>query len=221
MAPLGYDAPGLLGRFNLMAGRPNTTPTTDAIADDTKYTYLSDAQQYTLTRLSSIVAKVLYGAPALLSTNDGGYTYTFGQDADGNNAFPLGRTGIFTSLAAVPDYPLQPGVDYLDEGTRIRGVDNMPITGPLYRYGLAPIEAISQFGDPVLQPPSSRMLIVIKAVADFAESANIRNGPLCDRMTLRYEREFGQTCTMLRKHLRGGRCWLLSPYGAAGLTYSH
>lgn len=217
MATLGYDSPGLLARFNLWSGRP----TADAISNDTKYTYLADAEQYVLMRLSPIVAKVLYDAPTALTSTDGGFTYTFGTDEDGNALFPLGRTKIFTSLTCVPDYALQPGVDYLDEGTRIRSVNDAPLAGPLYWYGLQPIGQMSAIVDPVLQPPPMRTLIVVKAVADFAESANIRNAALADRMLVRFEREFGPQMTMIRKHLQGsqrGRWLVSSAIWASGMA---
>lgn len=208
---------GCLSRFNIYAGRPNTVPTSDVIPDTTKFIFLADAEQFTITRISSIKANILYGAPLPMFTSDGGYTWNFGYDDDGNLMFPLGRTQIVQSLQMIPGGALRPEFDYLDQGTTIRCVNNTPITGPLYWYGLQPTGLMSATNQPVLQPANLNMLTVVKAVADFAESANVRNAALADRMLLRYEREFGPACTMIRKHLRGsgpgGR--LCSPFAAA------
>lgn len=219
-ATIGYTSTGLLSRFNLWAGRPDsvTNPSAvDAIPDAVKYMYLADGEQYTIGRISSISAKILYGAPRAMQTSDGGLTWTFGYDDDGNLMFPMGRTSIYTALACLPSFALRPDYDYLDEGTRIRCMNNVPITGPLYWYGLQPTGQMSATNQPVLQPAPMNVLSVIKAVAAFAEAGNIRNAALSDRMTLRYEREFGPLMTLVRKHLRGsgpgGR--LLSPFAAA------
>lgn len=219
-ATIGYTSLGMLSRFNLIAGRPDrvTDPSaTDAVPDAVKWMYLADGEQYTMGRISAINAKIFYGTPQPLSTSDGGYTYIFGYDDNGNLTFPMGRTSIFTTLACLPGFALRPGYDYLDQGTSIRCVNNVPITGPLYWYGLQPTDQMSETNQPVLQPAPANVLSVYKAVASFAESANIRNGPLSDRMTVRFEREFAPIMTAVRKHLRGSGSGtrLLGPWAAA------
>lgn len=211
MASTGWESSDLLAKFNLLAGRP----TTDAIDNPTKYGYLADGEEYVIDRIAGISAKTLYGAPAQLTTADGGYTYTFGTDGNGYPLFPLGRARIYNSLAAIPSAPLRPDFDYLDEGVRIRSTNNTPLAGPLYWYGLTPTQRISATVQPVLMPPSARMLDVIAAVKMFAESA-LRNAALADRMDARFEREFGQKMTMIRKHFAGGGAMgrLLAPWGA-------
>lgn len=216
MAGTGWQSADLLARFNLTAGRPSSG---DSIADATKYQYLADAEQHILTRIAGISAKTLFGAPALLTTADGGYTYTFGTDGNGYPLFPVGPARIYNSLASIPDYPLTPGVHYLDEGVTIRGPNNTPIPGPLYWYGLTPVAQLSASVQPVLMPPPTRMLIVIEGVKNFAESA-VRNAELADRMTVRFEREFGHAMTMIRRHFRGGGAMgrLLAPWGVPSGT---
>lgn len=212
MAGTGWQSSDLLTRFNLIAGRSSTG---DAILDPTKYQYIADGEQYTITRIASIKPSILYGAPAALTTTDGGYTFTFGTDGNGYALFPMGRARIFPSLAAIPSAPWNPGTDYLDEGVQIRMPNNTPYTGTLYWYGLTPTQQISATVQPMLQPPEIRILDVIQAVKNFAESAGVRNAVLADRMTVRYEREFGDAITMLRKHFKGGGGLgrLLMPWG--------
>lgn len=210
MSGSGWQSSDLLDRFNRLSGRP----TSDSISPTVKYGFLADAEQYVLNRIASIAPKVLYGAPAAMSTADGGLTWTFGTDGNGYALFPMGKAGIYPSLASIPGGAWLPGIDYLDEGVRIRMPNNSPFVGPLYWYGLTPTQQMSASVQPVLQPPSARILDVIQAVKVFAESA-MRNPALADRMDLRFEREFGQTMTMLRTHFRngGGLGRLLFPWG--------
>lgn len=200
MAGTGWQSSDLLTRFNAYAGRP----TSDAITADEKYQRLSDGQDAVLTELMNTAPRPLYGAPTAMVTADGGYTWTFGTDGNGYANFPLGKASIYPNLNAVPDYPWQPGLDYLDEGTQIRIPNNMPWSGQLYWYGVTAPQAISASVQPVIQPPHSRILIVIKGVQIFAEEY-LRNAALSDQMQLRWEREWPKHVTMIRRHLRGGR----------------
>ncbi len=200
MPSTGWESTDLLTRFNNFAGRP----TTDAITDAQKYQRLSDSQEAVITEVSSVSPNQLYGAPTLMTSSDGGYTYTFGTDGQGYALFPLGRTRIYPSLSAVPDYAWRPGVDYLDEGTKIRIPNNITYAGPLYWQGITPPAAITAVVQPVIQPPSSRILIVIKAVESFAEEF-LRNAALADQMRIRWEREWPKNITMIRKHFSGAR----------------
>lgn len=178
-------------------------PATGAFSDTDKYTLLADAQEYTIGRIASIAPKVLYGAPQQLTTNDGGLTFTFGVDDNDEPVMPIGRATIYDSLNAIPGGAWVPNVDYLDEGYQIRMANNRSYTGNLYWYGIQTPNRIDGTGnnEPVLFPHHARILYVIKAVADFTE---YRNPALSDRMLVRYEREFGQVMTELRKHFASG-----------------
>jgi hypothetical protein len=217
MSGTGWQSSDLLARFNLLAGRP----TVDAITDATKYQYIADGEQYTIGRISSIKPSVLYGAPAQMTTADGGLTYTFGTDGNGYPLFPMGRATIYPSLSAIPGYAWTPGIDYLDEGITIRMPNNTPYAGPLYWYGITPSQQLSASVQPVLMPPPIRILSVIDGVKNFAESANVRNAELADRMATRFEKEFGEAMTLLRKHFSGGGGLgrLLVPWGVPGGVY--
>lgn len=200
MAGTGWDSADLLRRFNALAGRPPA----DAVTDAQKYGYLADAQDFVLTQIEGIVPRVLYGPPVQLVTADGGYTFTFGLDGDGYALFPSGKAGIFPSLDAIPSYPWVPGVDYLDEGTRIRMPNQTAWQGRLYWYGITPPQEISATVQPMLQPPASRILIVIEAVRQFAESY-ARNPDLASMMDRQWARTFGPQMTAIRTHFRGSQ----------------
>lgn len=214
MAGTGWESADLLSRLNLMAGRPPV----DVISDTTKYQLLADAEQYVLDRIASISPKTLYGAPHALTTTDGGLTFTYGTDGNGYPLFPIGRATIYPSLSSIPGGAWVPGVDYLDEGTLLRMPNGVPYAGPLYWYGVTPIQSLSADVPPVLQPPPARILLVIKAVATFAETGNVRNATLADRMLARFEREFAAHMTLIRKHVASDGAFgrLLWPLGATG-----
>ena len=197
MAGTGWQNTDLLIRFNRMAGRPPA----DAIGDPVKYLALADAQDAVITKISGIVGRAMYGAPTLMTTADSGLTWTFGTDGNGYPLVPL-AAHVYLSLSAIPSYPWNPGQDYLDEGSTIRMPNNTPYTGTLYWQGITPPQQISASVQPILNPPAARILICIKAVQTFAEEA-IRNPSLVDEMQMRWDREFPEQMTAIRKHFKG------------------
>lgn len=199
MAGTGWQSSDLLSRFNAMAGRP----TTDAITDPQKYQRLADAQDTVLELIATICPSKQASAPVTMASGDGGYTWTFGTDGNGYATFPLGGR-IYSQLNAIPDYPWLPGQDYLDEGTQIRTMNNVPWTGSLYWYGVVPPQAITASVQPIIQPPAARILIVLEAVRAFA-TEYVRNGALADEMSAEWDRQWPRWITAIRKHLRGGR----------------
>lgn len=217
MAGSGWSSADLLARFNTLAGRP----VADTITDAQKYTYLAIAQDYVLTLIEGIVPRVLYGPPVQLVTTDGGYTFSFGNDGDGYPLFPSGKAQIYPNLDAIPDYPWVPGVDYIDNGTSIRMPNQTPWQQPLYWYGITPPQELSASVEPVIQPPTARILIAIEAVRAFAEAYD-RNPGLVAAMDRQWGRTFGPTMTAIRTHFRGsmqatGRYgWARGVWGAGG-----
>lgn len=217
MAGTLWQSSDLLSRWNRLAGRP----TADAMSNTEKYQRLADAQESVLSKIAGIVPNVLYGAPTAMTTADGGYTWTFGTDGNGYPLFPLGKAQIYQSLDAIPNYPWIPVRDYLDEGTQIRIPNNMQWSGTLYWRGITPPQEMSDTVQPILQPPSARILIVIEAVRTYAEEVD-RNSGLADRMQAKWDSEFGPAMTMIRKHFRGARGLgpLTTPWGRPlGSTY--
>lgn len=220
MAGTGWTSVDLLARFNQLAGRGSNTA--DAVTPAVKYQFLADGEAYTIDRLCAVpaCAKALFGAPAALTSADGGYTFTFGTDGNGYALFPMGSAGIYPSLTAIPGGAWRPGIDYLDEGTTIRMPNNVPYTGTLYWYGVTPRQQMSATVQPVLNPPPIRMLAVRRAVATFAETGNIRNEALANRMAALFEKELGEAATLLRKHFKNGGAMgrLLYPWGVGAYT---
>lgn len=216
MAASGWQSADLLTRFNAYAGRP----VTDDITDATKYLVLADAQDQVVQQITGIVKTAMtVTAPTLMTTADGGLTYTFGTDGNGYALYPLAAR-IYPSLSAVPDYPWTPGLDYLDEGATVRMPNNTPWAGPLYWYGVSGPQQLSASVQPVLQPPPARILIVIQSVINFSRQY-VRNGALVDEMTTMWNEVYPAQMVTIRKHLRGnGSSRRLGwPFGAGGLGF--
>lgn len=194
----GYQSADLLTLFKQWAGRPEA----DSNAEAAYYNRLAKAQDKVFLYIMSTCPKILYGPPTAMTSDDGGSVWTFGTDDNGYPVFPLGNASLYTSLDAVPNYPLVPGQDYLDEGTQIRMPNNVPWSGTLYWYGAKAPAAITGSVQPTLQPPQARTLIVIQAVMDFAREW-LRNPGLIDEMQSRWNQEWPMQITMMRKHFRG------------------
>lgn len=203
MAGTGYQSTDLLASFNLLAGRP----TTDTVTDPNKYIYLAQAQDEVILEIANICGRVLYGAPVQMTTADGGYTYTFGTDANGYPLFLLDGH-IYPYQNAVPSSPWVPGQDYLDEGITIRSLNYSPFTIAPWYYGIVTPALMSASVQPVIYPVRARLLVPILAVQRFAEAGR-RDLALADRMADRWTKEWGTQSVAIRKHLRGRR--LLAP----------
>lgn len=146
---------------------------------------------------------MLYGAPAALSTSDGGFTFTFGTDSNGYALFPMGKVGIYPSLNAIPGSPWSDGLDYLNEGTRIRIPNNRSYSGTLYWRGITPPADISAGVQPSLFPEMARELITITAVKNFGQAGNL-NPDLADQMREAYARAFPRWMLVYRTQFRNG-----------------
>lgn len=194
-----WDSSWLLSVWKRKAGRP----TTDEIADPTIYQMLTEAQEAVITQIESIYPNALYQAPTALTTADGGATFTFGTDPNGYAVAPRGHVGIYSSLGSIPDNPWMAGLDYLDEGTQIRLPNNRTFGGTLYGRWVPTPHDIDASHNPALFPPSSRMLIALRSVADWASESN-RNPALSAAMEGEYQREFPRHMLAWRTRFRNG-----------------
>jgi hypothetical protein len=94
--------------------------------------------------------------------------FTFGADGDGNAILPIGTVEVYGSLAGIPGGALKPGVDFLIEGTRLRGLNNQPWAGPgpYVRY-IVPPTKISATVAPTLQPVQMRECCIYDAATTY------------------------------------------------------
>lgn len=173
------------------------------MTNDQKYRRLSDGQDQVILECANLMGRILFTPPFQMVSTDGGYTYHYGVDGNGYPLFPLAGF-IYPTLNAVPNYAWVPQRDYLDEGTQIRGMNGTVIPQAPYFYGIVQPAQLSDTVQPVIQPPQSRVLIVIQAVKRYAEEGN-RNRDLAATMSARWDEDWKRWATAIRKHLRGPR----------------
>ena len=199
------NAADLLELFNDLTGRAAT----DSIPSTKKYTWLSRAMYEVVSELATVTPRSLYqkvGTSALptLSTSDQN-VFTFGDDANGNPIAPLGDVQVYKFITDVPDTPMVPDLDYVSEGSQIRLPHDRKYGGTLYWRGIvmpAPITAATT--QLPLLPIEANELIGIRAARNFAESGNVRNASLADRMEKRWAQRFPKICLLLKRQFSAG-----------------
>ena len=129
------------------------------------YRTLADAQEAVYHDLAPIAPHAFVGAPVLLTSSDGGRTYTFGADV-----YPFGHVEVYAQEAGSrPLYATSyddAGGDFVIEGGTIRAPGNRVRTyasGPYARFTQFPAR-ISASQEPTLSPPPARELILWKAL---------------------------------------------------------
>lgn len=195
-----YDSAWCLAEFDRLAARADT----DEISDASKYQRLAQAQMDVVADIAGIYPNCLYQAPTALTAVAGNKTFTFGTDAQGHAVAPYGHVGIYSALTHIPDNPLVEGLDYLSEGTLIRIPNDRTWNGTLYGRWIPTPADISSSQEPSLRPAPARILIVIKAVENFAGEGD-QQPNLAARMEQRYAKEFTKWMLVLRTQFsRGG-----------------
>lgn len=163
------------------------------------YRLLSTAEADCYIDLAAVVPWALRGAPILLTSSDGGYTYNF-VDANGTTITATGFVPIYMQKADIPDIPLVEGWDYLVEGTRIRTTRNIPYPfsdGPWVQLINDPI-ALSATGSPTL-PANARLMLVYRAATLFARGGGKRDWRVYDEM---YDEEYKAVCMAYHSQVR-------------------
>ena len=172
------DSADLLAKCQRAAMRP-TTDAQQSPAD--WYAFLSEAQDEYYNTFAAICPQVLYSPPTVMTTADGGLTYTFGVDSDGRNIFPMGSVEVRTSpnssvLVPTTDWSNTGG--FVQEGDHIRWPNGRKLTfgttGPTARF-IAPPGIIDDTHQPTLMPYSARLLLVYRACAKWARRGGLRD----------------------------------------------
>lgn len=193
-----WDSADLLAQFNRLCQRP----TVDEITDATKYQILTRGQEAVITEIEAIYPDCLYQAPTTLSTSDN-QVFTFGTDGNGNAVAPRGHVGIYPTLESIPDFPWQPGLDYLDEGTQIRIPYNNSYASTLYWRGVATPSDITALVAPAIRPAPARRLIVLKAAMEFGSEGGSRPD-IVQAAEREWAREFPRWMLNFRSRFRTG-----------------
>lgn len=222
-----FDSADLLAKCKLYARRPAV----DAAMPDTSwYSFLTDAQPEVYRDIFSRRPEMGYGVPILMTTADGGLTYTFGNDAAGDPIRPIGVAQIFPNLRAIPSDPLYPGDDFTWEGSLIRIPGNRArqfTGGPYARLVLRPDVAIDGTHQPQLQPKSARLLLVWKALEAWASRPGSGASPVyyatkyndsLDKVLMELATAYNQQAAQ-GAGLGGGAWWQSSDLGPHGLGF--
>lgn len=207
MSTTPWSSAYCLSRFNQFTGRPNTSPSTDAITDEQKYVRLSEAQNELVGDLAGICPHVLYPNVAdadlpTLSTDDN-QVFTFGFDDDDNAIEPIGKAQLYRNLNDIPSNPMAEGRDFLNEGAHIRIPNNGTYTGTIYWRGIAPPPTLTANTDPILLPAASRELIVLRAAISFSMETK-RNPELAVYLQGLHDKRWGSWLVAWRTMYRGG-----------------
>lgn len=194
-----WDSPDLLSQFRELAD----IPTTSEFSAASIYSRLARAQHAVVEDIAAIYPYCLYRtAGPTATTTTGGIVHTFGNDAQGNAVAPMGHVWIGRNTTRYPDPDLIEGVDYVNEGTQIRMV-NERSEPTLYWNGIPGLTDISASQAAALRPASSRRLIVLKAVEGFAREGG-RNYALADDISAQYDKEFRKWMLVFRTMYRRG-----------------
>lgn len=160
----------MVSRVVFRLNRPSTDEAfTVSTTNDVIYNALTEEQALAVQRLSPIVPDALEGSPVLLTSADGGKTYTFGTDVDGSNTVALGHYKLYASLSDIPFTPLIPGADYIVEGALVRIPSNQSRTfgdGP-YAQFTSPTNVIDASTEPTIFA-LARPYVVSRACARLA-----------------------------------------------------
>lgn len=165
------DSADLLARSKALAQRPAVD---EQMADPDWYALLTEAQAAWFSTIAAQAPWVLVGAPTLMTTADGGETYTF----------PSGIMPFYAEVYDAKDGRLlrpchytDSSGDYVWEGENIRfprGITKSFPAGPYARY-VAPPGVLDGTNQPTLQPPHARLLLVYRSAALWAERGGMRD----------------------------------------------
>lgn len=177
-----WTSADLLQRCQTYARRPGVDESTST---QMWYNLLTEANAEWTAYIANVAPEALYAiqGPVLMTSADGGLSYTFGIDPDGNQITPMGRYEIReypTGREWIAGAEWDPTADFVDEGWRIRFPNQYARTygnGPWTRF-VAPGGTISASVQPSLQPPQLNLLLVYNSLARWARLGGVRDpGP--------------------------------------------
>lgn len=177
-----WTSADLLARCKMYARRPVVD---EAFGDDQWYMLLTEANAEFAAQIAAVAPDALFAVtgPTLMTTADGGLSYTFGTDPDGNQVVPTGRCEIRQTPSGkvwVSGAEWDTSADFVDEGWRIRFPNQVVRTfgnGPWARF-VTPTGTINATTQPNYDPASMARVLVYKAVGQWARIGGTRDpGP--------------------------------------------
>lgn len=174
-----FDTADLVSRCQLYRRRPATD---EATTTANWYTMLSDAERHWKPVIAAHYPNQMYGAPQLLTSSDGGYTYVFPSSEQSPLAVLV--------LSSATGRPLLSGAywdsgkDYVLEAGQIRMTLGRAVTfagGPYARFIAAPAAITASVTSTIL-PAYLRQIIVYHACALDAMRGGMDDPAPYDRM---------------------------------------
>lgn len=161
----GWDSADLLERFQLYLGRGNggVMDADELWTTSRCYLVLADAQEHVYADLAPLAPHAFMGSPTLLTTTDGGRTFTFANYPFAHVEVYAQESGGRTLYATTYN---DAGGDFVIEGQTIRSPGNRTRTyaaGPYARAAAFP-SRLSAVQPPALSPEPARELILWKAL---------------------------------------------------------
>lgn len=173
-----FASANLLDDFKFFANR---TSNDSALTDPQIYRLLTLAQQQVAGEMAALFPRMLMGAPALMTTADGGLTYTInGTDEDGESVTPFGHAEVYAKVDGRELWGSMFGSqtgDVVFEGNTIRLPRASARTfdsGPYIRYVAMP-GTLNASNEPTLMPPDARPLITYRALILWANRGGTRD----------------------------------------------
>lgn len=171
-----WSSSDLLQRAKFYAQRPTLDAT---MADSDWYSLLTEAQSHWQRVITSQVPQSQYLGPVQLQSQDGGFTYYFGTDPDGNQINPM-HAELTQSPTGRPWFAgahFDQSGDFVWEGDHIRfyGQRARPMTNGPWAVYVQPSGTLNANTQPVLKPPAARILIAIRATILWATRGGYRN----------------------------------------------
>lgn len=192
-----YDSADLLGRLRTFCNRPSDD---ELLTDTLGYQLLADGQRRLVLDVAARAPGALLSAPTLLTSADGGYTYTFGTDDDSNDAFVVGHCEVYARDGGQELFASSYGDgegDFVIEGDRIRiprGQARTFTTGPYARFVKVPL-LLSATVAPTFAPVWGRQAIVYEAWRLFCGIGQLRDDQIAEQF---YQGELGRILLAIR-----------------------
>lgn len=168
---MAWTSADLYDKFLLRLGRGNGgVMAADELWTPTRvWDFLADAQEAVYADMAPMAPHIFVGPPTLLTSADGGVTYTF------SSTFPFAHVEVYAQESGGRELFAttygNTGGDFVIEGTKIRAPGNKTRTyqsGPWARFTAMPAR-LSASVEPSLTPAESRELILFKALAFGAD----------------------------------------------------
>ncbi len=153
------------------------TPASDEEVSDAQWLgILTEAQYEWTATIAGQYPYAMLGAPALMSTVDGGETYFFSASV---RPFAVQIMDSKNGRLLLPSTNWDPSGGYVWEGERIRiprgATRTFPDGAPYARYIAAPTAVLTTTGTFTLQPDWARILLIWRSLVKYATIGGLRD----------------------------------------------